>query len=408
MTSYDKETRAYVRRWEGHLKELDFRQYSTEGDPRRRNDYARDYARILYSASFRRLQGKMQLLGVDRHHFIRNRLTHSMEVAQIARGIASDLEMDTTFVVEASALAHDLGNPPIGHYGEKVLNDLVKEIGGFEGNAQTLRILRKLEKKHHSYRGLNLTFRTLLGVIKYFQRFEDGTHSKFIYDEDYAEISGLMEERNIHLPQVATIDMQIMDLADEIAYAAHDLEDCLSLQMFSIDDLLHEFYISKEYKEAYGVLLNIVNNCRQFALQGNYFGSSEEYSFLFRKELTSQLVNRLIRDIYYDAMKDRLSYREHFLLAKGLKKLVYLLIMRRPAVQLYEKKGEKVLRGLYEVYMDEQLNGDLQLLPPEYRMFSSDRERRRNIIDFISGMMDAFAMHEYEKYFGAGELKRLR
>ncbi|MFD1270758.1 hypothetical protein [Paenibacillus motobuensis] len=210
------------------------------------------------------------------------------------------------------------------------------------------------------------------------------------------------------MPEVATIDMQIMDLADEIAYAAHDLEDCLSQNLFTIDDLLYEFQINVKYGEAYDELNAIVNQCRDFAKKGAYFQSSEEYSFLFRKELTSKIVNRLIRDIFYDQEKNRLFYREHNKLAEGLKMLVFSLIMRRPSIQLYEKKGEKVLRGLYEVYKDEHLNEDLKLLPPEYRIFKDDTERRRNIIDFISGMMDQFAMHEYEKYFGTGEIKKLR
>ncbi|WP_080835682.1 deoxyguanosinetriphosphate triphosphohydrolase family protein [Cohnella massiliensis] len=407
MAHYDESTLAFVRDWNGKVARMNFRLHETGGDERERDAYARDYARILYSSSFRRLQGKMQLLGVERYNFIRNRLTHSMEVAQIARGIAADMGLDHTFVVEASALAHDLGNPPIGHHGETILNELAQDIGGFEGNAQTLRILRKLEKKHHAFRGLNLTFRTQLGVVKYFRKYENGKNKKFIYDEDYDEIRDVLERRKIDLPDAATIDMQIMDLADEIAYAAHDLEDCLSQNLFTIDDLLYEFQISEKYREAYGELDAIVNQCRDFARKGAYFRSSEEYSFLFRKELTSKIVNRLIRDVFYDQRKNRLSYREHGKLAEGLKKLVYFLIMRRPSVQLYEKKGEKVLRGLYEVYKDERLNQDLQLLPPEYRIFEGEAERRRNIIDFISGMMDQFAMHEYEKYYGTGELERL-
>ncbi|MNP40932.1 deoxyguanosinetriphosphate triphosphohydrolase-like protein [compost metagenome] len=177
--------------------------------------------------------------------------------------------------------------------------------------------------------------------------------------------------------------------------------------MFTIDDLLYEFQISEKYREAYDELNAIVNQCRGFAKRGGYFKSSEEHSFLFRKELTSKIVNRLIRDVFYDKEKNRLFYREHVKLAEGLKMLVFSLIMRRPSVQLYEKKGEKVLRGLYEVYKDANLNKDMKLLPPEYRIFADDSQRRRNIIDFISGMMDQFAMHEFEKYYGTGELDKL-
>jgi dGTPase len=407
MAHYDEITLKFVQHWNERVSRINFRLHEVDGDERGRDAYARDYARILYSSSFRRLQGKMQLLGVERYNFIRNRLTHSMEVAQIARGIAFDMGLDQTFVVEASALAHDLGNPPIGHHGETILNELSQDIGGFEGNAQTLRILRKLEKKHYAFRGLNLTFRTQLGVVKYFQKYEGGANKKFIYDEDFLDILDVLERKKINLPEVATIDMQIMDLADEIAYAAHDLEDCLSQNLFTIDDLLYEFQISEKYNEAYDELNGIVNQCRDFAKRGAYFHSSEEYSFLFRKELTSRIVNRLIRDVYCDQEKDRLVYRQHGKLAEGLKKLVFSLIMRRPSVQLYEKKGEKVLRGLYKVYVDDHLNNDLKLLPPEYRICKDDTERRRNIIDFISGMMDQFAMLEYEKYYGAGELSNL-
>ena len=117
--------------------------------------FQRDYARIMYSSSFRRLQGKMQLLGIRNDQFFRNRLTHSLEVAQIARSIACAIQYDASesYVVEAGALAHDLGNPPFGHAGERFLNEIFAPIGGFEGNAQTLRILTNLEKKRPDFRG---------------------------------------------------------------------------------------------------------------------------------------------------------------------------------------------------------------------------------------------------------------
>ncbi len=407
IMTYSQETIDYVREAAAELETFNFRLASLGGDERQRDDYARDYARILYSASFRRLQGKMQLLGIDNTHFFRNRLTHSMEVAQIARGIAGDLQLDNTFVVEACSLAHDLGNPPIGHHGESVLHQLVADIGGFEGNAQTLRILRTLEKKHHAYRGLDLTFRTLLGVVKYYRKLEGGKAKKFIYDEDYAFIQQTLQQRGMADFEVKTLDMQIMDLSDEIAYAAHDLEDCLSEGLFSIDDLLYEFKIHNTFNQAYDVLYEIVEHCRAFAYQGKRLASSEEYAFLFRKELTSKIVNTLIRDIAYIPAEGRLGFRQYGLLSNGLKKVVFHIISRRPFVQLYEKRGEKVLRGLYEVYCDKQLNGNLELLPAEYRLFENEDERRRNVIDFISGMMDQFALQEYAKYYGEGSLETL-
>lgn len=408
MTFYDKETLEFVSDSEKKLKDFNFR-LQTINDERSRDDYARDYARVLYSSSFRRLQGKMQLLGIDNIHFFRNRLTHSMEVAQIARGIAMDLKLSTTFVVEACSLAHDLGNPPIGHYGEKVLNKIVSDIGGFEGNAQSLRILMSLEKKHHAYKGLNLTFRTILGVVKYYKEYEEGKNKKFIYDDDYTIIKNKIEEIGMTPSDVKTIDMQIMDLADEIAYAAHDLEDCLSQNLFNIDDLLYEFKISDEFSEAYSELQEIIEHCRLFAEQGRKFNSSEEYTFLFQKELTSKIVNTLIRDVAYVSHEDKLGFKKHGLLSNGLKKIVFNIVSRKPYVQLYEQRGEKVLKGLYEVYMDEDLNKGLRLLPAEYRLYSDDpKKKRRNIIDFISGMMDQFAFKEYSKYYGKNALDTLK
>lgn len=146
---YDSELKAFAKEQEQKLINAlanTREHFGTNFEVRNRDDYQRDYARILYSSSFRRLQGKMQLFEVDPEKFNRNRLTHSLEVAQIARSIASDLELVHPVVVELAALAHDIGNPPFGHSGEKLLNELSEDIGGYEGNAQALRILRKLEK----------------------------------------------------------------------------------------------------------------------------------------------------------------------------------------------------------------------------------------------------------------------
>ena len=223
---------------------MEERQYNEELRKRIEGEYQRDYSRIMYSSSFRRLQGKMQLLGIKNDQFFTNRLTHSLEVSQIARSVAAELKYEATelFVVEAGALAHDIGNPPFGHAGERELNKLFKNVGGFEGNAQTLRILTNVEKKKPDFPGLNLSYRTLLSVVKYFNKRDnpDGsTNKKFIYEDDYTFLKDFIDKNEI---PVRTLDVQIVDLADEIAYAAHDLEDGLRVKAYIIDEILHEYY----------------------------------------------------------------------------------------------------------------------------------------------------------------------
>lgn len=381
---------------------------------RTRSDYQRDYTRVTYSPSFRRLQGKMQLLGVKSEQFFRNRLTHSLEVAQIAKSLAGDLGylLDDVYVVETCALAHDLGNPPFGHSGEHNLHDLCKDIGGFEGNAQTLRILMDLEKKDPSFKGLNVTLRTLLGVTKYFKKY-DKINEKFIYDETYHKISEQINKEHI---KVRTLDVQIVDLADEIAYAAHDLEDALSLRLFTIDEFLYEFYIDEKYSSAHKKLEEIVNEARNVAMKATIYKSSEEYYSIFRRELTGCIVNKLINDIHLITVTDEdktktgtqwnkeLGFESLSDLAKGLKIITFKCINRTDFVQLYERQGKKIIEGLFEVYINESC-----YLPVEFRYNKSDEKttKKRLVIDYIAGMMDSFAISSYEKFYGKTCLENL-
>ncbi|MDP4270469.1 MAG: dNTP triphosphohydrolase [Bacteroidota bacterium] len=391
---------------------------------RERDPYQRDYARILYSSSFRRLQGKMQLLAITSMDFHRNRLTHSYEVAQIARSITEYINEKIEdsrlhipiYVVEAASLAHDIGNPPFGHYGEYILNKLSTEVGGFEGNAQTLRILMNLECKIPNQVGLNLTARTLLATIKYYQKRTNS--KKFIYDKDYDTISEIIKNFKI---SPRTIEAQIMDLSDEIAYAAHDLEDALSHGFFTIDDLLFEFQNSEKYQTAHLSLLTIVEKSKETARKCQS-KSSETYNFYFKKELTSNIVNTLIKDIGLCRMDDtfkkktgtqqayELNYKTLAPLSEGLKKLTFNCIKRSDVVQLYEKQGEIILTRLLDVYMNQNYNKGFDLLPAEYRPKSNDENSlKRCVIDYLSGMMDSYAISTYDKFFGQGasEIKYL-
>lgn len=412
-----------VEQREEYLRELRGEQLKTRvhtGEtkrPRADGEFQRDYSRIMYASSFRRLQGKMQLLGIKPDQFFRNRLTHSLEVAQIARSIAfmCGYEQDETYVVEAGALAHDIGNPPFGHAGERELHEIFKTVGGFEGNAQTLRILTSVEKKKSDIQGLNLTYRTMLSVVKYFHKYKDGTaiiHNKFLYDDDYNMLNSFITENSI---KVRTLDVQIVDIADEIAYAAHDLEDGLRQKCFTIDEILHDFYRKYSNNESFKKLEEIVIESRKNGGYQTELLDSSIYSKLFRQELASQIINCLINDLGICEISEKekqkrgtqyekeLGFKQYGDIAHGLKNITFRCINHNDAVYTYEKKGSKILKTLVQFYREKP-----DFLPPEYRKKNyrlkdnEDEEiiQERLICDFVSGMMDSYAINCYEKITG--------
>lgn len=392
------------------------RQYIEDVRHRIEGPYQRDYSRIMYSSSFRRLQGKMQLLGIQNDQFFRNRLTHSLEVAQIARSIAAELKYEPSeiFVVEAGALAHDIGNPPFGHAGEKELNILYSKIGGFEGNAQTLRILTNVEKKKPDFAGLNLTYRTMLSVVKYFNKYENGNNKKFIYDDDYDMLKQFVDQNKIN---VRTTDVQIVDLADEIAYAAHDLEDGLRVKAYIIDEILHEYHSLYGESESYKKLCELVDNAKRKSGFGNENIDSTEFCKLFRQELSSSIIYTLISDIDIinideeyqkktgTVNSEELGFKKYGELADGLKEITFRCINHNNDVYYYEQRGLSVLRYLTTFYTNH-----VQFLPPEYRAdnvinkynLQKNKEdyQQRLICDYISGMMDSYAISVYEQITG--------
>ena len=401
--------------------------YVHEEEPRYRPDgpFQRDYARVMYSSSFRRLQGKMQLLGIKKDQFFRNRLTHSLEVAQIARSIAGTIQYAAgeSYIVEAGALAHDLGNPPFGHAGERILNDQFLDIGGFEGNAQTLRILTNIEKKRPEFRGLNLTYRTMLAIVKYFNKFDkdafksgEQRKQKFIYDDDYDMLKKYINENEIRL---RTLDVQIVDISDEIAYAAHDLEDGLRVKAYTIDEILHDYRAQYGESDCYRILEQNVNTAREKAGYGKNKIDSTQYSKLFRQELASSLINLALNDIDLlpvtenmiiktgTKQKEELGFLSYAELIHGLKDIVFKCINHNDEVYHYEQEGKKVIEFLKDLY-----SNDVMYLPPEYRAEELmqqyndlkdkdvDQFQQRLICDYISGMMDSYAISIYEKYSG--------
>lgn len=418
-----------------HTVKISEREYGSKGY-HTRNPYQRDYARILYSAAFRRLQGKMQILGIETSAFFRNRLTHSLEVAQIAKGIRWQLDKDcfnrdTTlsdmFLLDAAALAHDIGHPAFGHKGERVLNELLSPTGMcFEGNAQNYRVLRSLEKKDPEFTGLNLSYRTLLAINKYIVK-EAPEIKKFMYAEDYDMLETFREANQ--LTKVRTLDVQIIELADDIAYAVHDLEDALSQGYFTIDEILYEMQIkdhsiakfSDEERESAATEMSIlVKKAQTKANKSSSHNNLQEYSQVFRKTLISMLTNYFICDTALKTI-DESEAIEHGTIAgnreltlykskplcKILAKKIFKGVTRHPNIALYEERGAKVIKSLFELYTNMNANKNGQLLSPDYRpkieVGDTDdikmKKFARTASDYIAGMMDTYAIDTYESLF---------
>jgi len=214
----------------------------------KRSPFERDRARIIHSLAFRKLQGKTQIFASGWSDFMRTRVTHSIEVAQIGRALALRFGVPES-LVEAACLGHDLGHPPFGHTGEEALASCMEPYGSFEGNAQTFRIVTRLEEKSLNYDGLDLTRATLLGLIKYPFRFSPGL-SKFLYDDDATVYEAWLYHRSGKslLSSSAsspprTIVCDLMDWADDIAYSVHDLEDGLAAGILRPEDWTQKEFV---------------------------------------------------------------------------------------------------------------------------------------------------------------------
>lgn len=417
MALFTEEQKREIKRQYSFLKkeQMNMREYGTGGYSER-DDYHRDYTRILYSSSFRRLQGKMQILGIEPTAFFRNRLTHSLEVSQIAHSIAANISnqcngeiyKDDLFLIDAAALAHDIGHPAFGHKGERILDELAKKTGNrFEGNAQNFRVLRVLEKKEPIIKGLNLTNRTLLAINKYIVK-QDNEVKKFMYDGDYDYLDEIRVKTN--LQRQRTLDVQIIELADDIAYSVHDLEDGLAFRYFSIDELL--YLIKKQDEDVFNLFNPIVTRTRDYACKANTYGTIQEYSQVFRKRLISQLTNEFINDITLEMVGEEeakkngthqglqeLRLEKYRRLCNLLSKTIFDCVTRDTNVTIYEKKGGKILEDLYKVFSDENINKDGKLLPPDYRPHGN-YTLESGCIDYLSGMMDTFAISIYREYYG--------
>lgn len=435
---------------------------SDEGDSHRqfpkaldyRSVYRRDLARLIHSACFRRLQGKTQLFSSLESDFFRNRLTHSIEVAHISRSIAIKLNQTEALknlgwaidldLVEFAGLAHDLGHPPFGHTGEQALHALMAEWGGFEGNAQTLRLLTRLENRvddpdkqlfdgsfefydkdgKDSTVGQNLTARSLAAILKYDTPIQGPTTARAEFAKGfYASEQPIVDSirRSVLGSQdgakLRTIECQIMDMADDIAYSTYDIEDAFAAGFVAPLDFLFpapnsiatvcdkvkkEIDLKLDEAQVKETVTDAFKKIAEGSL-GDAYGVSKQYRDLhhFRTSVASWLVNSAIAAISIKPNEECPPLSELDIEPKEkrrvsvLKHLTYELIIKSPQLQLVSHRGEQIVRKLFKTFLKSP-----NLLSPEYsaRFEQAPKcARPRVVADYIACLTDRHATELYAR-----------
>lgn len=412
-----------------------------------------DYARVVHSASFRRLQGKTQILNLGDSDFYRTRLTHSLEVAQIAGGLAKQFAQDhpdhparnhlpQLSLIQTIGFCHDLGHPPFGHGGEVALNYCMRDHGGFEGNGQTLRILARLEK-FSDRAGANLTRRTLLGILKYpvcygaafnprqTPRLDPGPTAISIIDRaaskppkcyldceadvvdwilaplgpsdrDHFVAIDRNPDRH-HRSRHKSFDCSIMDLADDIGFGVHDLEDALALDLISEGQFRRAVPVDR--CTSFLATLKSRNPAEPDATTYDRMADALFGDGHARKRMIGRMVRHLLtacRITRVDGFDEPLiAYRAVMadgprLFLKALQGAVRDLVILSPSVQHLEFKGQKMVVSVFEAFASEPKS----FLPTEtYRLFQEAEQPMRVICDHIAGMTDGFLLKTYDRLF---------
>jgi dGTPase len=356
-----------------------------EPPSRTRSAFRRDCDRVIHSTAFRRLKHKTQVFVFHEGDHYRTRLSHSLEVAQIARALARQLGLDED-LTETLALAHDLGHPPFGHAGERALNACLKDHGGFDHNAQTLRVVTALEQRYPAFDGLNLTWEALEGIVK---------HNGPLTEPIPLGILEFSQRWDLELQSFASLEAQVAAISDDIAYDAHDIDDGLRAALFAVDDL-KEMPLIEAMIEAIDLRYPGLDEIRRGA------------------ELVRELISYLILAVMSESER-RIDaaqptsvedVRKHCgqLIAfspdvsgseAAIKTFLWHRMYRHPRVMRVMRDAEAIVADLFGRY-----RADPAALPPEWLQGCEEEgERIRRIGNFIAGMTDRFALTEHHRLF---------
>jgi len=352
-----------------------------EPRPHMRSEFARDRDRIIHSTAFRRLEYKTQVFVNHEGDLFRTRLTHSIEVAQVARSVARALHLNDD-LVEAIALAHDLGHTPFGHAGQEALNECMREHGGFEHNLQSLRIVDRLEERYGAFDGLNLMFETREGILKH--------HPKALLPE----LGDLGRRFSEGLRP--SLEAQLCNLADEIAYNNHDIDDGLRSGLLAIDDLRSIDLFARHVDEVRAEFPDLGERRLIHETIRRMIGAQvEDLQAESARRISASAVASLeeVRSAptligFTPEMKAENASLKRFLLQN---------LYRHPRVVAMTGRAARIIRDLFGGFMAEP-----DRLPVQYRT-SADADRARTIADYIAGMTDRYAIREHERLFGRTE-----
>jgi dGTPase len=360
-----------------------------------RSDFERDRDRIIHSTAFRRLKDKTQVFVYHEGDHFRTRLTHSIEVAQISRGIARALGLNED-LAEALALAHDLGHTPFGHAGEEELDVLMRDYGGFDHNAQTLRIVTRLERRYAAFDGLNLTWETIEGLLKHNGPWRGGPIPEIV--------SSLAQAHRIDLRAHASAEAQVAALADDIAYNAHDIDDGLRAKLFDVIDLADVPLASEALQQVLSSFPDLerprlIHETVRRVLSAMIGDATAETAKRLARHAPSS--SDELRNLDEPAVAFSGQMREK---NRVLQSFLSDHMYRHDKVMAIMARARRVVRDMFEAYMS-----DFALMPQSWREegFLADETRQaRQVCDFIAGMTDRYALEQHQRLFGLDPLFR--